>query len=72
MRGKVIYLFGYSLGFAIETGVIATVIYHINKLVVWVEIASKPMRFGDAFWIGLTAVGIVEIYSLLKKKPIDA
>ena len=72
MRNKLLYLFGYSAGFAVETGVITTAIYHVNKFVVWVGLGGKPMVFFEAFWIGLAAVSLVEIFALLKGRKANA
>jgi hypothetical protein len=66
MRGKLAFLTGYGLATLIEFGVLTTVLYHLNKLLVWLEITTNPMQFYEAFWISVIVVLSIEVLAKIK------
>jgi hypothetical protein len=65
IRLAVGYWVGFSIGIAIQTGVLGAVLYHLNKLVMWIELGSNGMTLSQAFGLAFIVVILVEILARL-------
>ncbi len=61
IRLAVGYCAGFGIGLVIQTGILGTVLYHLNKLVIRIGLGSNGMAWSEAFSLAFIVIVLIEI-----------